>query len=110
MVSKNLQYNMLETKFYGESFVEEKIVEELDEDGEVVERTVQENQHESTACADPQCRRPIKHDEPCFIDTISGETYCDSCGRCLRYERKMETKRDLYAKIRAANGKQVPAS
>lgn len=110
MVSKNLQYNMLETKFYGESFVEEKVVEEPSENGDIIERTVQENKHESTSCADSHCPKIIQHEEPCFIDTISGETYCDSCGRCMRYERKMEAKRELYAKIRAANGKQVPAS
>jgi hypothetical protein len=110
MAKTNLKYNMLETKFYGESFVEEKAVEELNEDGEMVKRTVQENKHESTVCTDPQCSKAIKHDEPCFVDTISGETYCDSCGRCIRYERKMEAKRKLYAKIRATHGKQVPQS
>jgi len=105
-----VQYNLLETKFYGESFVEEKVIEEENEDGELVERTIQENKHESVSCVDPQCPKTIDHEDPCFIDTISEKTYCDSCGKCIRYERMMEAKRELYKKIRAKHGIQMPAN
>jgi len=45
-------------------------------------------------CADEKCTRFIKFMDTCYIDTQESPAYyCESCGQCLRYERKMAEKR-----------------
>lgn len=47
-------------------------------------------------CFDFKCHRPIKRTERYFVDALSpnGDTYCDGCGKCLRYERKNQALRE----------------
>lgn len=46
-------------------------------------------------CSDEKCGRPVKFMEKCFIDGTTGEIFCQSCGQCIRYERKMAARRDM---------------
>jgi hypothetical protein len=44
-------------------------------------------------CSDEKCGRPVQFLEKCFIDMQTQEVYCEPCGQCVRYERKMAEKR-----------------
>lgn len=44
-------------------------------------------------CADEKCGRFVGYLEKCFIDTLKDCIYCEACGQCVRYERKMADKR-----------------
>jgi hypothetical protein len=45
-------------------------------------------------CADDKCTRYVNFMDKCFIDTQDESVYCESCGQCLRYARKMAKKRN----------------
>jgi len=53
---------------------------------------------ENLLCADEKCGRLIIDASYCFVDTINGATYCDDCGKCVRYSRKMAKQRELSNK------------
>ncbi len=90
----NMRFGMLETKYEGEAWIEKKI-EIVVIDNEEVEKERQISHYNPTKCKDDKCGRMVDHEAPCFIDTWSeeGDAYCDSCGKCLRYERKMADRR-----------------
>jgi hypothetical protein len=44
-------------------------------------------------CSDNKCGRDVMFGEACFIDIQTNNVYCESCGKCLRYERKKEEER-----------------
>ena len=48
---------------------------------------------ESFNCEGLKCGRPIKFMEKCYIDHKTGSLYCQSCGACIRYERKKAAER-----------------
>ena len=48
-------------------------------------------------CKGVKCARKINYLDKCFIDTIESNFLCQSCGECIRYERKMAKKRDLMS-------------
>ena len=45
-------------------------------------------------CSDDKCGRPVSFMDKCFIDTTRGDIFCSACGVCIRYERKMEARRE----------------
>jgi hypothetical protein len=47
-----------------------------------------------TECSDRKCGRLVKNGDACFVELQSGALYCDGCGRCKRYIRKMAEKRE----------------
>jgi hypothetical protein len=44
-------------------------------------------------CKNPECRRIVQAKENYFIDTLVTGSYCESCGKCLRYHRKKAIER-----------------
>ena len=44
-------------------------------------------------CSDEKCGRAVNFMDKCFIDTLKNRIFCESCGQCIRYERKMEDSR-----------------
>lgn len=91
-----LKFGMLHTVYTGESIIEEIKHMRVDEDGNEYEEIEQIEKHGIVVCSDPKCGRFIQHDEPCFVDTMTenGNVYCDSCGKCIRYERKRAKMRE----------------
>ncbi len=45
-------------------------------------------------CSDEKCGRSILFMNKCFIDQETGYFYCEECGKCKRYERKMKLRRE----------------
>lgn len=45
-------------------------------------------------CEALKCGRPIKFMEKCFINHTDGSLFCQSCGVCIRYERKKADQRE----------------
>lgn len=50
-------------------------------------------------CSDDKCGRPVSFMEKCFIDPQYEAIYCEACGQCVRFERKMEAKRLRVNKV-----------
>jgi hypothetical protein len=99
-MTTSLRFGMLETVYTGDETIEkiEETVSVYNKETEEHEEVVRQRQvsHFSTAtCKDEKCGRGVAHSEPCFIDTWTenGTVYCDSCGKCIRYERKMADRR-----------------
>jgi len=97
----NLKFGMLQTVYTGTESLEQ-IEETVVVDNKEVVRVRQVSNFSPTACRDEKCNRMIEHEDPCFIDTWpdEGEVYCDSCGKCLRYERKMADRRGELDSLR----------
>lgn len=72
---------------------------QFDDDGKMIKKMIEIPESIPGSCVDSKCGRKVKDEEPCFIDTLSknGDLYCDACGKCLRYERKMEARREEIA-------------
>ena len=90
-----LQSGMLRTKYVSDiSYIDTTIVE-IDEDGNEIHKPIQIPDKSPGRCDAQDCGRAIRDGEWCFIDTVSddGSLYCDGCGKCERYARKMEKKR-----------------
>ena len=64
-----------------------------DKDGKLVEQDVVLPDAIPGTCGDSKCGRTIRDEEDCFIDTWKGTTYCEQCGKCIRYERSMADRR-----------------
>lgn len=101
----NIQQGLLQTPYHAEEITEEYVETYIDEDGEEQERVNQVSKRIFATCADPRCRRPIGHEQECFVDTTSeeGEILCDSCGKCLRYARKKASERGETEKVTIQN-------
>ncbi len=63
------------------------------DDGNLVEREFTLPDYLPGNCADAKCGRAIRNEEKCFVDTWNNRTYCQQCGKCIRYERAMALRR-----------------
>ena len=104
-MATNLRFGMLQTTYeadYDEIKKVKKVKNGVDEEGKdiFIERVTTEQVFKPVRCADHKCTRSVINKDPCFVDTWSdqGDVYCDGCGKCVRYERKMEAKRQELAK------------
>jgi len=90
----SLKFGMLHTVYTAkEEFVEHEQIVVVDNEETI--QVITESNRIPVVCSDEKCSRAVEHEDPCFIDTKSedGDVYCDSCGKCLRYARKMESRR-----------------
>jgi hypothetical protein len=46
-------------------------------------------------CSDEKCGRPVSFMDKCFIDPMKDAIYCEACGQCVRYKRKMAQRRQI---------------
>ena len=99
-MATNLRNGMLQTSYdadYDDIETIKKVKDGVDEEGNTIfiERKTITQVFKPIRCKDFKCPRSVINKDACFIDTWSegGDVYCDSCGKCLRYERKMEIKR-----------------
>jgi hypothetical protein len=89
----NLKHGMLQTVYTGEETIRTRTYKVL-ENGEEIEKTEQYATYAPVMCADKKCGRMVAHNAPCFIDSATGEVWCDDCGKCERYARKRAAMRE----------------
>ena len=53
---------------------------------------------EDTICEDKKCDRAVAFGDNYFTDPEE-HIYCESCGLCIRYERKKATQREINGEI-----------
>lgn len=99
----NLRFGMLETVYTGQENIRQ-VEEIVVEDNKEVKKIRQVSDFSPASCKDEKCNRMVKHEEPCFIDTWTenGDVFCDPCGKCRRYERKMADRRGELDALRSA--------
>lgn len=103
----NLRFGMLQTVYTGDETIEEikemvSVYNKETEEHDQIERTRQVSHFSSAICKDSKCGRGVVHGEPCFVDTWTEKFYCDSCGKCVRYERKMADRRGELDELKKA--------
>ncbi len=97
----DIRYGMLNIKYDADiTFIDTTIVE-IDENGDEVHKPIQIPDPTPGKCSGDHCGKAIRNQESCFVDTqeSDGRIYCDSCGKCLRYTRKMDDKRKNSNKL-----------
>ena len=98
-----MKFGMLQTVYTGESHTEQ-IEEIVVVDNKEQTKVRQVTHYNPTTCKDEKCGRMVAHQDPCFIDTWTenGDVYCDACGKCRRYERKMAERRGELDALKAS--------
>ena len=97
----SLRFGMLHTVYTGAE-AQEEIEQTYVENNKEKKRKITISKRKPVVCKDSKCGRRVAHEDVCFVDTHSdnGDIYCDSCGKCLRYERKMAARRKELAEER----------
>lgn len=90
----NLRFGMLQTIYTAEEDVRVRMKKVLDENGKEIEQKEQYSVFKPVRCADQKCGRMVAHNIPCFVDSETGQVWCDDCGKCERYARKKAAERE----------------